>query len=186
MKRQIVGDTKTESGGREETNEPTILPAFARSIVTQKTKRSVVVLLNVIIDWKTRSRFSINIEQISRKKSLISYSYLLTRANLYDGNVTACDASALCRPLRRALQRDDVVCVLVGHAIGEFIGRIQRRVGSRIRSDAGGKQTAYRDGTHRPIHVYGSWSICRDHRWKLSGISFNLDAEMPSCAVAGR
>lgn len=65
------------------------------------------------------------------------------RANLYDGNVIAYDASALCRALRRALQRDGVrwldtllaspsveFNVASGHASAPMPAESKRRTGT--------------------------------------------------------
>lgn len=149
MKRQIVGDTKTESGDGGEINEPTILPAFARSIVTQKTKHSVVVFsLNVIIERSDPNSLSIS---SGSEEEVLNFLFISSDARQSIRRKCNCPW-CICSVARcRELCNVTTWYALVGHAIGEFIGRIQRRVGPRIRSDAGGKQTAHRDGTHRPI-----------------------------------
>lgn len=61
------------------------------------------------------------------KKSLISYSYVVTRGNLSDGNVTAYESLLLCRTLRKGIASHATAMVMMVDAIGGSIGGIQRR-----------------------------------------------------------
>lgn len=90
--------------------------------------------------------------------------------------------SSECVPRQASTRMANRSRVIVG--IGESIGGIQRRQAVhpfRRRRKASG--VLEREQAHRPIHVYGNWSICRDRCWKLSGISFNPTVETSSSAV---
>lgn len=113
----------------------------------------------------------------SQQKSLISYSYGLTRTIYIRRKCNRLRAPAV----YAACYERDRVSVSVD-TIGESVDGIQRRRATHpLRCRRKANDALGRGQTHRPIHVYGSWSICRDHRWKLPGISFNPNVETPSC-----
>lgn len=110
----------------------------------------------------------------SRKKCLISYSYVLTRVDLYNGNVPLTSACSVPRVAK------GISDPLLADTIGESIGEIQRRRATHpFRCRRKANDVLGRGQAHGPIHVYGSRSICRDHQWKPPG--FNPDGETPSC-----
>lgn len=118
-------------------------------------------LLDVIIDRRTRSRFSINIERI--KEEVLNFLFISSDARQSirrKCNCLWCICSMSC-VARELCNVDDVVCVLVGHAIGEFIGRIQRRATHpfRCRRKANGVQrrdTPAHSCLWKLVHLPGS------------------------------
>lgn len=131
----------------------------------------------------------------ARKKSLISYSCIEAKCPALPGPVNAAPATRTQAPAASFLYvspgrlHEDAARpgrrsrVMV--AIGESIGGIQhRRPVHPLQCRRKASDVLERGEAHRSIHVYGSWSICRDRRWKLSGISFNPPVETSSTAAA--